>query len=296
MWQSNIVLKRKVLRVVFSILIFIGLSANVNAEKLVFVKSSEQDFSHPHDLVFFPKTSYLYVSDMNNHVIKVLDPNTLEVLSIIGEGELSAPHDVAIDHMGRLLVADSGNHRVVIYQLNGLKANIVGEIQNNMLSPEGVTSDNEGNLYVANAGNNLILKYKSGKLLKKSGGSGSVTGKFDRAHDIEYFQGKLFIGDPGNNRIQVLDEELNFVKIIQAAGKSFNEPKYLGLDKLGRLYIADQHNDALRVFDETGKESHRVNRAGDKSFDRIEGVEINEKRVWVSDTYNDRIVLFHWKN
>jgi len=271
------------------------LSSQVLGEKLIFVKSSENNFSHPHDLTLGPNKQYLFVSDMNHDLIKVLNPNSLETVASIGKGQLSSPHDVAFNNDGHMLVADSGNNRIAIYSLNNLVGKLILELSEKMLSPEGVSSDDNNNIYVANAGNNLIQKFHNRKLIKSIGGYGSTLGKFNRAHDLEYFQGKIYIGDPGNNRVQILDGTLTPRQSIQIPSKPFNEPKYLALGNDGKLYVADQHNNALRIFNSKGDELYQLTSANGQAFDRIEGVEVYKNYVWISDTYNDRIVLFQWQ-
>jgi len=100
----------------FSLLLLAHFLLSFDAISAEFVASSQSDFAHPHDLVLDPSGKYLLVSDMQNNVIRVLDPQSLKTISKIGEGELAAPHDVSFDSLGRLLVADSGNNRIVIYQ------------------------------------------------------------------------------------------------------------------------------------------------------------------------------------
>jgi len=264
-------------------------------EKLVFINSSKSEFSHPHDLTLGVNKQYLFVADMNHDLIKVLDPKSLKTVASIGKEQLSSPHDVTFDNHGQMLVADSGNDRIAIYSLNNLTGNLVAELNKNMLSPEGVSSDDNGNIYVANAGNNLIQKFQNGKLVKSTGGFGSTLGKFNRAHDLEYFQGKIYIGDPGNNRVQVLDTSLIPRQSIHVPNKPFNEPKYLSIGNNGKLYVADQHNNSLRIFNSQGDEIYQLSSANGQTFDRIEGVEVDDAYVWISDTYNDRVVLFQWQ-
>jgi len=260
-----------------------------------FVRATPEVFAHPHDLELDPTGRWIFIADVNHHDVKVIDAETLELVKVIGEGQLDSPHDVHFDHDGRLLVADSGNDRIAIYDVDDLNAELVGELNKGMKSPEGVTSAPGGFVFVASTGNHKILKFHNNRLVKKVGGRGDGKLEFVRPHDIELGgDGLLYVGDPGNRRVQVLTDLLTFNANIAHRKQPFDEPKYLALDKNNWLYIADQHNNMLRIFDNRGREVEAITQAGDKHLNYIEGVEVHEGRIWVSDTYNDRIVLFHW--
>ncbi|WP_455207259.1 NHL repeat-containing protein [Kaarinaea lacus] len=257
-----------------------------------FMRATPKVFAHPHDLELDPSGRWIFVADVNHHEVKVIDANTLGVVTVIGEGELNSPHDVHFDSAGRLLVADSGNDRIVIYEMDGVNARLVGELADNMRSPEGVTSDSSGNVFVASTGSHKILKFHDDKLVKTIGGRGDGKLEFVRPHDIERgSDGLIYVSDPGNRRIQVLTDSLTYRATIEGRKQPFNEPKYLALDN-GWLFVADQQNNKLRVFNEQRKEVATVNRAGDEQLNNIEGVEAQGGRIWIADTYNDRIVLF----
>ena len=261
-----------------------------------FVRASADIFAHPHDLELDPTGQWVFIADVNHHDVKVIDAKTLELVKIIGEGELDSPHDVHFDQGGRLLVADSGNDRIAIYEMNGLEAKLVGELGKGMSSPEGVTSAPGGFIYVASTGNHKILKFHNNRLVKKVGGRGDGKLEFVRPHDIEIGNdGLLYIGDPGNRRIQVLTDFLTFKTTVEDRKQSFDEPKYLALDQNNWLYIADQHNNQLRIFNDRRMEVETIAQAGEKRFNYIEGVEVHDGMIWISDTYNDRVVLFRWK-
>ena len=84
------------------------------------VATSAETYAKPHDIVLSPNGKALCVADNNNDRIVVLDPQTLEEIGVFGQGELSAPHDVAFDAQGRLLVADTYNDRTVRYRMSGM--------------------------------------------------------------------------------------------------------------------------------------------------------------------------------
>lgn len=260
-----------------------------------FSKASDDIFAHPHDIELDPSGKWLFVSDTNHHNIKVLDAQTLTLKTTLGEGELNSPHDVHFDADGRLLVADSGNDRVAIYQLDDLKMSLIAQLSKNMRSPEGVTTSPDGSIFVASTSNHKVLKFQNGTLVKEVGGRGDSKLEFVRPHDIELGpDGYLYVGDPGNARVQILTTELDYHAQLVGADKTFRENKYLALDKGNYLYVADQQNNLLRIYSPERKQIALIAKAGGKALNYIEGVEVVGQLIWISDTYNDRIVLFNW--
>jgi hypothetical protein len=81
--------------------------------------ASTGSYAHPHDIVLSPDGKHLYVADNGNHRIAVLDSDTLEEVGSFGKGDVREPHDVVFDREGRLLVADTGNSRIAIFEISG---------------------------------------------------------------------------------------------------------------------------------------------------------------------------------
>ena len=72
-------------------LAILAAAAPAAAFDLEFVAASPQLYAKPHDLVLAPDGRRLYVADNDNDRIAVLDPETLELLGVFGEDEVSAP-------------------------------------------------------------------------------------------------------------------------------------------------------------------------------------------------------------
>ena len=80
----------------------------------------------------------------------------------------------------------------------------------NFNQPTDVAWDAQGNIFVADGyGNSRIAKFdRNGKYLKSWGSRGSAPGQFNLPHAIAIDgQGLVYVGDRGNNRIQVFDGE-----------------------------------------------------------------------------------------
>ncbi len=59
--------------------------------------------SQPHDAAFSPDGKLIYLTDMRNSRMRVLEAMTLKLVGTFGARELSNPHDAVFDKAGRLL-------------------------------------------------------------------------------------------------------------------------------------------------------------------------------------------------
>ena len=125
--------------VLLAVLIAWSMPPVASADSLAFEMraASAETYAKPHDIVLSPDGSLLYVADNDNNRIVVLDARTLKELGVFAQGEVSAPHDVAFDPQGRLLVADTGNSRIAIYEVDRASGRLVGSLQGRIRRPEG---------------------------------------------------------------------------------------------------------------------------------------------------------------
>ena len=265
-------------------------AAPAAAFDLEFVAASPQLYGKPHDLVLAPDGRHLYVADNDNDRIAVLDPETLEFLGAFGEDEVSAPHDVAFDASGRLLVADTGNSRIAIYDVSGGEGRLMGELRGAIRRPEGVAVHPNGRVYATGAGSGNIEAFADGKP------AGAADG-FSGPHDVAVApDGRLWVADTGNDRLVVLSPELESLEMVAGPDYGFDGPRYLDFDDAGRLYVADKYAHQIKVLGHDARLLLTLGSGrgelGPREFDRPEGVAIRGADVWFSDTYNDRIVRY----
>lgn len=107
------------------------------------------------------------------------------------------------------------------------------------------TGPNKENMYGSRGGNNRLVRFsKDGKFIKQWGGGigseGSLPLQFNDPHDLKTdAEGRLYIADRGNQRVQVLDKEGNFITRYTQFGK----PSAIALDNKGNIYVADGMSD-----------------------------------------------------
>ena len=244
----------------------------------------------PHDVVLTPDGEYLVVADMGQNRVVFLDASTLALRHVIGEGIMSYPHDVTFDPQGHLLVADSGNDRILSYSLVGLKAQLL-DVWNGLNGVEGVAVTPDGNVYAALVGDNSVVRLNDGKIVATV--SRALGMPLDRPHDVEVKADKdgvtIIVADAGNHRLIAFDAALNPLFEISTWDPPFSEPKYISVDENGVIYVADQYNNRIRTLDASATP---LGQFAMKDVKLPEGVFAKEGRIWVSDTEGGRILLY----
>ncbi len=251
------------------------------------------ELAQPHDAAFSPDGKLIYLTDMANSRIRVLEAMTLKPVGSFGAGELSHPHDAEFDKSGRLLVADTGNDRVAIYEVKGAQARLVAELKG-LSGPEGVAVAPDGRVLVTNTRSATLSVFRDGKLERTLAGPGTSDGELRNPHDVDVAgDGRGNVVDSGNSRVQVLDAALKHRATFGPA-LGLSGPKYLAIDG-DRVWLADEYNHRILLLDRGHKllgvlGSGKRGRAPD-AFDKPEAVLARAPHVWVIDTYNNRIVL-----
>lgn len=124
----------------------------------------------------------LYISDLRNHEIQVLDKLSGKLLFKFGkagpkEGELYYPTNMAIGVDGHLYVSETGNFRIQKFTPDGKFVRKYGQVGNRpgqFSRPRGIALDREGNLYVVDAGfENIQIIDQEGRVLLFFGQPGS---------------------------------------------------------------------------------------------------------------------------
>jgi DNA-binding beta-propeller fold protein YncE len=91
----------------------------------------------------------------------------------------------------------------------------------------------------ANAPSARLYRFdKTGKLLKVLGDTASAA-MFDQPHALAFdSRGRLFVGDRGNNRIKIFDQDMNLLDTWY----QFSRPSGIYIDKDDNIYVADSES------------------------------------------------------
>ena len=254
--------------------------------------------------VAFDTAGNLYVSDSGNNRIRKVDTNGI-ITTVAGNGSAAyggdsgaatnasviSPNGVALDALGNLFVADSGNNRIRKVDTNGVITTFVGDgnaaytgdggaaTNASINSPTGVIIDASGNLYFGANYNNCVRIVSTNGIINTVAGGGNPSGDYQggpyannnaalyspngMAFDS---RGNLYIADTANNRIRKVTTN-NLISTVAGVGNlsyatgdagpatnaSINFPTAVAFDARGNLYIAaDYNNNDIRKVDTNG--------------------------------------------
>jgi hypothetical protein len=176
------------------------------------------------------------------------------LLRAFGAGTFVSPHKLAVDRDGFLWLADNGGHQVFKLSQEGKvlltlgKKGVAGAGLDEFDQPTDVAIAPNGDIFVGDGhsgggtatGNARIMKFgKDGKFLQTWGKKGMGPGEFDVIHTLAFdSRGRLFVGDRNNNRIQIFDQDGNFI----AQWFQFGRPSGIYIDKNDVIYVADSES------------------------------------------------------
>src|SRR6266498_708082 len=179
---------------------------------------------------------------------------------MFGAGMFNQPHGFHVDRDGNVWASDATGkdgkgHTVVKFSPAGKvlltlgKAGAAGDASDTFNQPSDVAVAPNGDIFVADGhggnSNARVVKFsKDGKFIKTWGKKGSAPGEFDTPHAIEFDSrgSRLFVGDRGNNRIQIFDQEGNFLE----QWKQFGRPSGIYIDKNDTIYVTDSESNTKR--------------------------------------------------
>ncbi len=194
---------------------------------------------------------------------------------------LRFPGDVLADETGgRLFIADSNNHRIVVTDLDGRITEVIGGrgsgsgdgdfASAEFRYPQGLTLADPDTLYVADTRNNTIRRVdlaekqvqtvagtRNRVLQVENAGPAGTTG-LNSPWDVLWHDGSVYIAMAGQHQLWVLEPETRQLRVFAGSRRAelrdgplleagFNQPSSLASDGV-RLFVADSGGDALRVM------------------------------------------------
>ncbi|MGG1676490.1 6-bladed beta-propeller [Neobacillus sp. NRS-1170] len=250
---------------------------------------------------------FLYVSDTNNKRVQVFDTSGTSFFKFgkegEGKGDFKFPYGITGDKEGNVYVADLYNGKISIFEPKGKFIKYFEDKDKVLKSPAGLRIYDE-KLYVTDVQQNKVYVFKlSGeKLLEiKAGANDKDTFKAPNAIALDKKSDELFISDSGNQRILAYDSKGNYIRTINGSkdgnGSSvFVNPRGIGVDSRGILYVVNNLSHTIYGFNEKGKQVFTFGSMGDQNeqFYLPNGLYVDDNdRVYITDTLNERVALYY---
>jgi DNA-binding beta-propeller fold protein YncE len=222
------------------------------------------------------ESPFTYDSCAGSTVAPILKFNSSgKLLKSFGAGLFIFPHKIYVDADGNVWVVDARGandrerrkypdekekgHVVVKFSPDGevlLAIGTIGVAGNPpqfLTEPTSVVTARNGDIFIAEghsgqypgAGPDSVARIskftKDGKFVKSFGRWGSAPGEFKTPHDIALdSQGRLFVADRGNMRIQILDQDGAFID----EWAQFSRPSGIYI-RDDMIYVADSESNGL---------------------------------------------------
>jgi streptogramin lyase len=217
-----------------------------------------------------------------------------KLIASFGQGLLIFPHGIYVDRDGNVWVTDGQDdapqpagapgaaasrsgplpgstrgHQVFKFSPEGKLLMTLGKAggasaPEYFYQPDDVLVAPNGDIFVSEGhggANSRVLKFnRDGKFLMAFGSKGSGPTNFDTPHALAMdSRGRLFIGDRGNNRVQIYDQS---GKLLDS-WPQFSRPSGLYIDKQDMLYSADSESESVARNHDGWKRGIRVGSATD---------------------------------
>jgi DNA-binding beta-propeller fold protein YncE len=225
----------------------------------------------------------------------------------LGDGLFDRPHGLRIDAQDNIWTTDVAAHVVFKFSAQGrilLVLGVKGSAGDRHRyghlelfdEPNDVAFAANGDVFVCQGhgkGASCIKKFdKDGNFIKSWGRTGSGRGEFDIAHSVAVdAEGRLYVVDRNNQRIQVFDTDGNYLRESHHAGTpcglfiSPDQHMWLAHGHAGRVFKLDLAGNVLGAMGEQGKANGQF---GEAHFIAASA----RGEIYVADTLNWRVQKF----
>ncbi len=256
----------------------------------VYVTSSMQNYGAGRVEAFTPTGTYLFAFDK------------------IKDGTLRAPVDVAVNSKGQVYVSDNRHKAVYVFSETGkfIKQFVPNNDPDFKWSPVGLAFDAKNNLYVTDVfSDHRVLVFSPDGAIKLNFGTtatiakkGEYPGKFFFPNDVFIDRdGKIFVSDSNNRRIQVFSPKGKFERLIETAGL----PRGITIDAKNRIYVVDALGHDVSVYKKTTKSGPVLTvfggmgiQLGQMLYPNGLTISADGRRLFVADRENNRVDVFEW--
>lgn len=218
----------------------------------------------------------LYIADTLNHRVIVYSGYTGSYVKAIATGgsegySLNRPEGVFVSSNGTVHIADTYKDRIELFSDSGMFITEIKGLEQFgdyvFNRPSGVFVDeNNGWILVSDTQNNRVQVFDLGyNFIRRLGWGEGDEGFYAPAAAASDRLGRIYIADTGNNRVQVFSRNFAFLMSINGTeggaastgNSSFGSPRGIAIDSRDRLFISDNANNRVLVFQAVDVELER---------------------------------------
>ena len=175
--------------------------------------------------------------------------------------ERGRPTGISVAPDGTVWVADTHEHRIMIYDRNGTLLRAFGEYgtgDGQFIYPTDIAFGTDGLVYVSEYGGNDRIQVfnEDGSWVRSIGGPGSEPGQFDRPQSLAISAdgADLYVADARNRRIQRVHLPSSTIEVIHEGGigQIVQVPFGIDISSTGQLLVSDSGSHRIVWLDPSG--------------------------------------------
>ncbi|MHC0037855.1 6-bladed beta-propeller [Pseudoneobacillus sp. C159] len=252
---------------------------------------------------------FLYVTDTNNKQVQVFDTSGTSFFRFgqegEGEGDFRFPYGITGDEKNNVYVADMYTGKISIFDSKGKFIKYFNEKdpKNSVIeSPAGLRIvDNR--LYVTDIKKSSVFVFSlDGKKILEISYAQNPEDKLAAPNAVTLDNdNNIYVSDSGNQRVIKYDNQGKYLATINGSeggtGQStFVNPRGVGVDSRGVLYVVNNLASSISGFDRDGKKIFEIGSMGDENeqFYLPNGLNIDQNGIiYITDTVNQRIAVYN---
>jgi alpha-tubulin suppressor-like RCC1 family protein len=213
--------------------------------------------------------------------------------------QFSYPGSVALDGLGNVYVADSGNHTIRKITPAGVVTTVAGSAglsgsadgtgsAARFYGPQGLVADGAGNIYVSDTNNSTIRKVTAAGVVTTLAGTAGSIGNADGTGGAAQFcypagltidsAGNVIVADRNNYRIR----EVTPAGVVTTipTGNNTVDPQSVAIDSLNNLYVTTVDTQTIQKISPAGTITTLPSMTYDSGFSIGGGSTIRVGRPW----------------
>jgi sugar lactone lactonase YvrE len=209
--------------------------------------------------------------------------------SVVPSSALVYPSAAAVDGVGNVYIADTGNNRILKETPSGAGYSEITITTGALASPSGVAVDGSGNLYIADTADNRVLK----ESLSEGNYTESVVPTSSLSYPVAVAvdgSGNLYIADSGNGRILKEAFSSGCYTETTVPTSELLYPSAVAVDGNGTVYVADTYDSRILV-ETLSAGSYTESTLPTSALSFPFGIAVDGNgNIYIADTYNQRIL------